>query len=61
MYSMLANVLPLFTPSTPEVGSNGKNRVFLPKVMTVDLKVANQIKGNEVYNTMQANILPLHT
>ena len=53
--NMLANSLPLHTPLTSRVGSNGQLFFF-----SESCHVAYQINRNEADNTMQANILLLH-
>ena len=54
--NMHAKNVHLYTHSTPGIGSKGKN-IFFSEYG----HVIYQIKGNETYNKMQANILPLHT
>ena len=53
---MVANILPLDTPSTQGVGSKGQTISF-----SEHNHVAYQIKGNLAQNTMKANMLSLHT
>ena len=53
---MLANVLFLHTPFSPEVGLQGQFVFF-----SESSHVACQINGNEAENTMQANTLPFYT
>ena len=48
--------LSLHAHLTPEVGSKGQNIFF-----SDTSHVTYQIKGNDTYDNMKANILPLHT
>ena len=50
---MIAIILPV---DPPDLGSKGENSTF-----SKHSHVAYQIKGNDKCNTMQANILTLHT
>ena len=56
MHNMQAVILSLHTPSTPGVESKPLNIFF-----SESSHVAYQIKGNEIYDYMQVNILMLHT
>ena len=54
--NMIANILPIDTPSTQGVGSNGQTRSF-----SESSHIAYQIKGNLKQSIMKSNMLSLHT